>query len=74
LPKIKTADWIMTCLLGFVIVLVFGAACLHVATVGGPEWIAGEEVEIFLKFAALTAAAVVAEICWKAVAPGRRTE
>lgn len=71
MPQIKTADWLMSCFLGFVIVAVFGAACLHVASGGGPAWLIGQEVEIFLKFAAITAVAVIAEISWKAAASRR---
>lgn len=58
---------VMTCLLAFLIVAIFGAICLRVASTGGPAWIEGHELEIFLKLAGLTAAAAVAEISWRAI-------
>jgi len=33
---------------------------------GGPEWMEGRELEVFLKLAGLTVAAAIAEISWRA--------
>ena len=65
----NTSKWLGACLLGGLIVVVFGAACLYAASHGGPAWMAGNEFSIFLKLSAVTAVAVVADICWRTVAP-----
>jgi len=56
----------MTCVLTFLIMSVVGAVCLRVASMGGPEWMEGRELEVFLKLAGLTVAAAIAEISWRA--------
>jgi hypothetical protein len=68
LVSAQNSTWLGACLLGGVIVVVFGAACLYAASHGGPGWMAGREFSIFLKLAAVTAAAVAADILWKTVA------
>ena len=65
----RNSTWLGACLLGGVIVVVFGAACLYAASHGGPGWMAGRELSIFLKLSAVTAAAVVADILWTSIAP-----
>lgn len=65
----RNSTWLGACLLGAVIVGVFGAACLYAASHSGPGWMAGREFSVFLKFSAVTAAVVVADILWKSVAP-----
>ena len=66
---VRTLPWLGACLLGGAIVVVIGATCLYAATYGGPAWMAGREVSVFLKLSALTAVAVVADICWRAFSP-----
>lgn len=68
---VRPLPWIGACLLGGAIVVVIGATCLYAATYGGPAWMAGREVSVFLKLSALTAVAVVADICWRAFSPVR---
>jgi hypothetical protein len=72
--SINTSKWLGACLLGGLIVTVFGAACLYAASHGGPAWMAGHEVSIFLKLSAVTAVAVVADICWRAVTPAAKAD
>lgn len=69
MPTPRHLPWIGACLLGGAIVVVIGATCLYAASHGGPAWMAGREVSIFLKLSALTAVAVVVDICWRALAP-----
>ncbi|HTN40479.1 MAG TPA: hypothetical protein VLZ84_04960 [Asticcacaulis sp.] len=65
----RNSTWLGACLLGAVIVVVFGAACLYAASHGGPGWMAGRELSIFLKLSAVTAAAVVVDILWTRIPP-----
>jgi hypothetical protein len=58
--------------MGAAIVVVFGAACLYAASHGGPGWMVGRELSIFLKLSAVTAAAVAADICWRTIAPAAK--
>ena len=69
MPTLRHLPWIGACLLGGAIVVVIGATCLYAASYGGPAWMAGQEASIFLKLSALTAVAVVVDICWRALAP-----
>lgn len=69
MPAPRHLPWIGACLLGGAIVVVIGATCLYAASYGGPAWMAGREASIFLKLSALTAVAVVVDICWRALAP-----
>ena len=68
---VRTLPWIGACLLGGAIVVLIGATCLYAASYGGPAWMAGREVSVFLKLSALTVVAVVADICWRAFSPIR---
>ncbi len=67
MPRVHKSEVLMTCFLAAIIVAVFGALCLRVASVGGPAWLEGQEFEVFLKLAGVTFAAAIAEICWRAV-------
>jgi hypothetical protein len=67
LPRVQKSEVLMTCTLAFMIVAVFGAVCLRVASSGGPEWLEGQEFQVFLKLAGVTIAAAIAEISWRAV-------
>ena len=55
---VRPLPWIGACLLGGAIVVLIGATCLYAASYGGPAWMAGREVSVFLKLSALTAVAV----------------
>jgi len=66
LPSVHKSEVLMTCVLTFLIMSVVGAVCLRVASMGGPEWMEGRELEVFLKLAGLTVAAAIAEISWRA--------
>ena len=70
--SVNKSKWLGACILGGMIVVVFGAACIYAASHGGPAWMAGREFSIFLKLSAVTAVAVVADICWRAVAPASK--
>ena len=67
MPRVQKSEFLMTCILAAIIVSVFGALCLRVASVGGPAWLEGQEFEVFLKLAGVAFAAAIAEICWRAV-------
>jgi len=67
LPRVQKSEFLMTCILAAMIVAVFGALCLRVASVGGPAWLEGQEFAVFLKLAGVTIAAAIAEICWRAI-------
>ncbi len=67
MPRVQKSEFLMTCILAAMIVAVFGALCLRVASVGGPDWLEGQELGVFLKLAGVTIAAAIAEICWRAV-------
>lgn len=69
MPIIRRLPWISACLLGACIVVIIGISCHYAALHGGPLWMAGREVSIFLKLSALTAVAVVVDICWHALVP-----
>lgn|GEM_PF-1488185 len=66
MPSVHKSEVLMTCVLTFLIMSVVGAVCLRVASMGGPEWMEGRELEVFLKLAGLTVAAAIAEISWRA--------
>ena len=72
--SVNQSKWLGACFLGGLIVVVFGAACLCAASHGGPAWMVGNEFSIFLKLSAVTAVAVVADICWRTVAPARTAD
>ena len=57
-------NWLVSLATGAAIVAVFGVTCAYAAQSGGPAWMTGREMEIFLKLAAITATLVVADICW----------
>lgn len=65
---IRRLSWIGACLLGAGIVAIIGATCLYASSRGGPQWMVGREISIFLKLSALTAVAVVIDIAWRAFA------
>lgn len=67
MPRVQKSELLVTSLLAFLIIAIFGAICLRVASSGGPEWLIGQEFEVFLKLAGLTTVAAVAEICWRAI-------
>lgn len=67
MPRVHKSEVLMTCILAAIIVALFGALCLRVASVGGPAWLEGQEFGVFLKLAGVTVAAAIAEICWRAV-------
>ena len=67
MPRVQKSDFLMTCILAAIIVAVFGALCLRVASSGGPEWLEGQEFGVFVKLTGVTIAAAIAEICWRAV-------
>lgn len=69
MPTIRRLPWIGACLLGAGIVAIIGATCLYAASHGGPHWMVGREISIFMKLSALTAVAVVVDIAWRAFAP-----
>jgi len=62
LPPAK--NWRISLASGAAIVAVFGAACAYAGQAGGPAWMAGRELEIFLKLCAVTASLVIADVCW----------
>lgn len=72
--SVNKSKWLGACFLGGAIVMVFGAACLYATSHGGPGWMAGREFSIFLKLSAVTAVAVVADICWRTVTPAGRAD
>jgi hypothetical protein len=74
LPRVQKSEFLITCILAAIIVAVFGAICLRVASAGGPEWLEGQEFEVFLKLAGLTMAAAIAEISWRAIRVTRAEE
>lgn len=67
MPRVQRSEFLMTCFLAAIIVVVFGVLCLRVASVGGPAWLEGQEFGVFLKLTGVTLAAAIAEICWRAV-------
>lgn len=67
LPRVHKSEVLKTSILAAIIVVVFGALCLRVASIGGPEWLEGQEFGVFLKLAGVTIAAAIAEVCWRAI-------
>ena len=57
-------NWLVSLATGAAIVAAFGVTCAYAAQAGGPAWMAGRELEIFLKLAAITTTLAVADICW----------
>ena len=57
-------NWLVSLATGAAIVAVFGATCAYAAQSGGPAWMTGREMEVFLKLSAITASLVIADICW----------
>jgi hypothetical protein len=62
LPPVR--NWLVSLATGAAIVGVFGVTCAYAAQTGGPAWMTGREMEIFLKLSAITASLVIADICW----------
>lgn len=62
LPPVR--NWLVSLATGAAIVAVFGVTCAYAAQAGGPAWMAGREMEIFLRLSAITASLVIADICW----------
>ena len=67
MPHVKKTQVFATMMMAFLIMAVFGGTCLYVASAGGPAWLEGNEMDVFLKLAALTLVAAVAEISWRYV-------
>jgi hypothetical protein len=67
-PYLSRREVYRTVLIGALVVAVLGLVCIHVAVNGGPAWLAGQELAIFLKFSLLTVAVVGLDLCWNAKA------
>ena len=66
LPYLSRPDVYRTLLIGALVVVVLALALMHAAIHGGPSWLAGQELALFLKLSLATAALVGLELCWKA--------
>lgn len=66
LPYVTKRDLYSSLLIAAIAIMAFALACSYVAQHGGPAWIAGQELELFIKLALGTTGIMIVDVCWKA--------
>jgi hypothetical protein len=66
LPQLSSRDVWSSLICGAVAWLAFALVCLHATHRGGPVWLEGRELALFLKLTLATIAFVMIDLAWKA--------
>ncbi|MFD2646305.1 hypothetical protein ACFSX5_00690 [Devosia albogilva] len=66
MPHLSRRHLLSTLVTGFTAILAVAFACLYATHHGGPAWLQGQELAIFIKLALVTVTLMAIDICWKA--------